>query len=1064
MAPGYPTDPAASVHDGSWRIVGDSIQKLTSSVAHTPPTPNPGDPTYSTRSWNWDEQATLSASGSGTTLVLSDNAVMSVNGTGTGSGTFGFAAGSTGNAFTMNTTVANALPEIQSGYNFNLRNGTVTLNSGRMSGTITTESGSNTWTIAGNAAAGRGMTIGGSLAATLTGSNIFNIGRANFTGSIDATNSGANTLNFQNNSTFYGQGNLQGSSGTNIMNFNSGSLVSGAGAYVHASNSATGSNTFNVNAGSSIINGAWLYGGAAASTSTFNLNGGTVRNIQGLESSADNNAGVGRTDVSAAVDLKTLVVNGDYSGSYYGNANQINYLRNMKLVTFGANGTVLEIGSLDQTQTAQISAQTVEVQAGKEFILHEDTAWQALNTPGNIAAGEGNVINDLTISGKALIDRTTIQSANATGSNVVVNSGGELRGHTDYVSTNAGFTDGKANIIGNLLLKTGSTMKPFDNLAAGNTTRNTVFEVQTKGAGSGIVTFEPNSILKTRMFATDSSIFTTIDSHLISASDAVKSQQALFPGTGHSRVIYDPVFGFDYEKIHKFDFELNKDYYFCVVQSNDPIDDFDIVYGTDAFNRLILKSDMIGDWDFILTEDKKSVLLRFRLTALHPLKGGLAAGQTEPNAWHVAKALDHIRYPLGEGEDNYDGNMLPFYAQHFPNHDMMDFYNLFLGIQDGILDAAVMNTALRQLHAEAYSDTTMINHGTMRNFIDSRERNGMSALYAVEKRNYSAAVRQAAANENASSVDAYANLTDIVGFHDNEDEGFVVNPVRFWAAGFGNNGKQKSIGFEYGYDSDVWGGSLGAIKEYGDLYLGLTAGYADVDTEWKELSAENKTRSYLGEALLGIRKGLAFAELHGNVGYFDNKMKRNVVIASNQGGRGIGSYGGNAESKYHELMWGGGVRFGYQWLLGQKYLVVPTLGFNYMETKSSSMRENGSLGGLALMFEKGGLDHKSYRIPAMVRANRSIALGRFVLTPEIRGGFIYLPGDKNATVDAMFAGDPWEYVMPAVGIKRGKWEAQVGATLELSRHGKMFLAANYDYVFREKSMNHNYSVQFGINF
>ncbi len=838
----------------------------------------------------------------------------------------------------------------------------------------------------------------------------------------NSINGGWNTWNINqgtaigaNSLTINGMLDATGNDTKNRFNIQNGTL--GALGTIRGSAGTDASNEFNF-LGNGVTGTGWVEGnGAAGNQVRFNLQGGNIKNITGTISHTGNSVG---NDIVANV-------TGNHSGGRF-----VNNLLNIATVNIFGTGK-LEVGqyagsgSNTSAQISQVHAGTVNVASGGEFTIRRSSS-----------SSNDHTINNLIISGTTHIDRTTVTSSGG----VEVLNGGVLKGHSEGGAYN--------NVVGDLTLRAGSVIQPFEANAAGSST-GVVFKV------SDHVTFDPDSTLRTRMFARDHQVLGQIDNKQMSASDALQANSAEWTGSGHSRAKYDPVFGNNYELSSKLEFELNKDYYFCVLQSDTVLDSVDIVYGTDAFDRLILKSDMIGDWDFILSDDKRSILLRYRLTALHPTQGGLAKGQEEPNAWHVAKALDQIRYPASAGP-NYDGNIV----SHYAGHDMSDFINLFLGIQDGVLDASAMNTALRQLHAEPYAAMAVVNHDIMYNFTNVRERNAISALYAVESNLKEQAEEQA--EYNIASTGAFAMMTDIRDFQDTTKAHFVENPARMWAAGFGNHGVQEKIKYEYGYRSNVYGGAIGTIRELGDTYMGFTAGFAHADTKWLDLAARNNTEAYMGELLVGFKKELAFIEMFGGYGYFEHTMKRNVSIASNMPGRGIGSYGGNAVGDYHDKIYTFGMRFGYQWLLGDNWLVVPTAGIVNINSESSKMSETGSIGGLGLAFDRGGLKYETTRYPVMVRASRPMAIGSFVLSPEIRAGYTYIDGDRRTEVNVAFAGDPYNYQFPSVGVARSKWEAQLGATIELSRRGRMYIAANYDIMLREKSYNQNYSLQFGLNF
>ena len=101
----------------------------------------------------------------------------------------------------------------------------------------------------------------------------------------------------------------------------------------------------------------------------------------------------------------------------------------------------------------------------------------------------------------------------------------------------------------------------------------------------------------------------------------------------------------------------------------------------------------------------------------------------------------------------------------------------------------------------------------------------------------------------------------------------------------------------------------------------------------------------------------------------------------------------------------------------------------------------------------------------MARLSRVFSLGCFALTPELRAGVTPVLGDKYGKATAEFVGMPIpDLTFDSIGVDQGRWQGQVGATIELSRRGRFYVAGNYDYLFRTKNHWHNYSLQTGLNF
>ncbi|MCD8351787.1 MAG: autotransporter domain-containing protein [Planctomycetaceae bacterium] len=581
---------------------------------------------------------------------------------------------------------------------------------------------------------------------------------------------------------------------------------------------------------------------------------------------------------------------------------------------------------------------------------------------------------------------------------------------------------------------------------------------------------------------------------------------------------YDPVFGFDYELKSKLDFELyqglpndiTQTYYYRVATADNAIEALHIdgdsskALMADAnhlFNRNILKSDMLGEWTFLYTPDEKDIVLRFRLLADHPQNGGFVIDETERNNILPGKYLDEIRYPfltnsdilnlpsdyagdiaglpedptmhirgpdglvhedqLEYGGSGYSGNMVEWYrdpstrpaaATNWSEGWMQDWEDLLRGVQLDIQSGADMRRGLRMMHAESYANVSSSNFNVMSQFIRNRERNAISALYQVE-----ADLHKKAEDDGVIMKDGMEWHVPII---EQEELPFVENPIRFWASGFGQSGYVRNSGSEYGYDLESWGGALGVIKEFNNFYGGLTIGYADSKSTWDNLPSVGKTKSYMAEALVGMHFwDRYFVEGYFDYAYSEQTMNRTVSF-------GNGYYTGWAKGEFNDHTYAGGLRLGFQSVLLDHYVFVATAGAQIMHYTNDDFTEFGreSMAPL-LKIHKGSMDRTIFKTPVTVRLSRPFALGGWVLTPEVRASFSPYFGDREGIAVAEWAGNPFpDRTFNSYGTKHGKYEAEIGGTIELSRRGRFYLAGNYDLTYTKGSILHNYSLQAGLNF
>ena len=779
-------------------------------------------------------------------------------------------------------------------------------------------------------------------------------------------------------------------------------------------------------------------------------------------------------------------------------------------------------------QEAQITAGSVTVASGSKLTIHENAGnWGAT---GAFNINNSNVINHLEISGVVTLDRTTIHSLTTAAwdptlrnADFEVKANGTLHGFSQF-KTPTNHDPMRPNLVGNLLVHAGGRIQPYDKdlffldpaaLASNHQQDGNIDKLMGVVMGvQGNTAWDKQSILSTRLFhrndGTSKMDVDDIVNQQLSYSDSIHSTTFDFSQVWDKntlfdtrevdnlhKVQYDPVFGFAYELKAKQEFEVykgdgdpnDKTYYYNVALSKgQTIEEFRKEPGSggdfmdDAnhlFNRDILKSDMLGEWYFLQNDDRDGVVLRFRLLAAHPTQGGIAAGMNEPNAIEAARKIDEMRYPfstafpdlgfnpdpsdgLGWGADGYDGNIVEFYKNNqalFDQYDpasIADFDQYLREVQREIASGGTLHEAIRITHAEPYITQTSMNISNMGQFINNRERNAVSALFSVEAANFDAASAQAAAY---SAGDAYASIYDDPEDYEYTADMFVINPIRFWASGFGTDAKTKKRGTEYGYDTEIYGGSLGVVKEFRDIYAGFTIGFARSSNSWTELSANSRTRHYMAEALLGVRKGMGFLEFHANYSWNDNKLTRHLYLNNN--------YDRTAYGDYNDHTFALGMRLGYQKVICDSWLLIPTIGLQYYRNDNFSdftERSNQPMFS-RLKFKSGAFRRHQVKVPIMARLNRSFALWDMVVTPEVRVGATVTMGQRAGSMKYEFGGNPVSgRFMKAIGYDPGAVSGQLGASVELSRHGRMYVAANYDYYFAKRAHSHNYSLQTGLNF
>ncbi|MCD7897869.1 MAG: autotransporter outer membrane beta-barrel domain-containing protein [Planctomycetaceae bacterium] len=286
------------------------------------------------------------------------------------------------------------------------------------------------------------------------------------------------------------------------------------------------------------------------------------------------------------------------------------------------------------------------------------------------------------------------------------------------------------------------------------------------------------------------------------------------------------------------------------------------------------------------------------------------------------------------------------------------------------------------------------------------------------------------------------------------------NTVRFWADAFGQSGYARNNGSQNGYDLTAWGGSVGVVKQFSTLYGGLTIGYARTRSTWDDLPSVGKSNSYMAEALLGLRLGNNyFIEGYFDYAYNDQKMNRMVNF-------GRGYYQGRAKGDVKDHLFAGGIRLGYQCRFLDTSVFAATIGAQVMHSANNSFTEYGTENMAPLFYVANGwMDRTVFMTPVTVSLRRSFTLGDSILTPRIRAGFTPWFGDRQGLAKAEWRNPTFPgRVFTSRSTTHGKYEAQLGVTLELSRRGRFSMAGSYDLFYSRNSFLHHYSLQASLKF
>ncbi len=271
------------------------------------------------------------------------------------------------------------------------------------------------------------------------------------------------------------------------------------------------------------------------------------------------------------------------------------------------------------------------------------------------------------------------------------------------------------------------------------------------------------------------------------------------------------------------------------------------------------------------------------------------------------------------------------------------------------------------------------------------------------------------------------------------------------AAGVGHFAHMSGHDAYLGYDLQNYGGFVSLGKAFGEARVGFALGYSHTTVEWDDYGNETKSDSFSA----GLYASRFFDNLavtwQANFGYADTSHTRNIPAA-----------GVTATGDYDMYWFGTGLEAAYRFDLGNCLTLTPSLGLDYLHSRSGSFTEKGA-GTAGARVSSQNRDSLEGRFG--VTLAKSFVAGTSRITPSLSLGGAYAMADCQTTVDYRFASAaPQLPAFRAESAKMDRLRFTVGAGIDVAVNDRVSVEAVYQGDFQSDYNSHYFRVGVGLSF
>ncbi|MCD8138614.1 MAG: autotransporter outer membrane beta-barrel domain-containing protein [Planctomycetaceae bacterium] len=176
------------------------------------------------------------------------------------------------------------------------------------------------------------------------------------------------------------------------------------------------------------------------------------------------------------------------------------------------------------------------------------------------------------------------------------------------------------------------------------------------------------------------------------------------------------------------------------------------------------------------------------------------------------------------------------------------------------------------------------------------------------------------------------------------------------------------------------------------------------------------------------------------------------------------------KANYRDDVYSIGVKASYVWILQNDMRITLSVGLDFSHVRMEGINERFHSGASAAeTLRSGRSTYNNFSIPVMVSASKTFSSNFMTFrgapslwTPEIRGGYVGVVGDKRPEVD--FRNDDKNLNFKTKGAKFTGSYGTVGAGLKVKFADKYIFAVDYDFTAGDKYRNHSITGMYGVSF
>ena len=265
---------------------------------------------------------------------------------------------------------------------------------------------------------------------------------------------------------------------------------------------------------------------------------------------------------------------------------------------------------------------------------------------------------------------------------------------------------------------------------------------------------------------------------------------------------------------------------------------------------------------------------------------------------------------------------------------------------------------------------------------------------------------------------------------------------------FADQTQRKGIA---GYETETYGGALGADVKIGNSTVGMSFSYANTDVDSKgDGNAQTDIDSYQGTIYADYTTSEWYIE--GLFGYARNEIDASRTITLNNL-TAVADYGSN--------QYMASVGFGMPIEVDENQFITPKASFQYTLVDNETYTETGA-GSANLRVDQDNVNQALAEFGLRYHTNSTMDSG--TLTPELRASFTYDFANDEAVSTSNFNGGGATFQVEGANVQEAGFRGGIGASFIPLGASGLTVAANYDVWAREDFVSHSANLSLRLRF